>query len=70
MNTHDVLLIIQYITISVLFIEIWIVFSGWKNSIHSYLLFTCISSFISNLGYLLEMKAASEEAYLTALKLS
>ena len=70
MNTHDILLIIQYITISVLFAEILIVFLRWKNSIHSYLFLTCITSFISNIGYLLEMQAETEEAYLSALKLS
>ncbi|MBO4900661.1 MAG: response regulator [Lachnospiraceae bacterium] len=70
MNTHDILLTIQYITIVVLFIEIWIVFMKWSNPIHSYLFFACISSFISNMGYLLEMKATTEEAYLSALKLS
>ncbi|MCR5324042.1 MAG: response regulator [Lachnospiraceae bacterium] len=67
---HDLLLTIQYITISVLFIEIWIVLIGWKNSVHSYLFLACISSFLSNIGYLFEMKAGSEEAYLIALKLS
>ena len=70
MNTHGILLIIQYMTIGVLFAEILIVFLRWKNSIHSYLFLTCITSFISNAGYLLEMKAGSEEAYITALKLS
>lgn len=70
MNTHDILLTIQYITISVLFAEILIVFIRWQNSIHSYLFLTCITSFLSNTGYLLEMKATTEEAYLTALKLS
>ena len=70
MNIHDILLVVQYITIGVLFIEILIVFLKWKNTIHSYLFFTCISSFISNLGYLFEMKAGSEESYLTALKIS
>ena len=70
MNLHDFLMIIQYITISVLFIEIWIVLIGWKNTVHSYLFLACISSFISNMGYLFEMKALSEEAYLSALKLS
>ena len=70
MNLHDILLTVQYITISVLFVEIVIVFSRWKNSLHSYLFFTCITSFISNLGYLLELKAECEEAYITALKLS
>ena len=70
MDTHAVLLIIQYITISILFAEIWIVFIKWKNTIHSYLFLACIASFISNLGYLFELKAGSEEAYITALKLS
>ena len=70
MNTHDILLTVQYITISVLFVEIMIVFLRWKNPIHSYLFLTCISSFISNMGYLFQMKAGSEEAYITALKFS
>ena len=70
MNSHDILLTIQYISVSVLFIEILIVFSKWKNPLHSYLLLTCITTFISNMGYLLEMKAGSEEAYITALKFS
>ena len=70
MNSHDILLIIQYITVSALFIEILIVFLKWKNSIHSYLLLACISTLISNLGYLFELKAGSEETYLSALKLS
>ncbi|MCR4793113.1 MAG: response regulator [Lachnospiraceae bacterium] len=70
MNIHDILLVIQYITVVVLFVEILIVFVRWKNPIHSYLFLTCISSFISNAGYLLEMQSGSEEAYLTALKIS
>ncbi|MCR5790439.1 MAG: response regulator [Lachnospiraceae bacterium] len=70
MNIHDILLAIQYITIGVLFIEILIVFLKWKNPIHSYLLLACISSFISNLGYLFEMQAVSEETYLAAFKFS
>ena len=70
MNTHLLLLTGQYITIAVLFVEILIIFPRWKNSIHSYLLLACISSFISNIGYLFELSAKSEEAYLIALKLS
>ncbi len=70
LNIHNLLLTMQCITISVLFIEMWIVFIGWKNPIHSYLFFACVSTFISNIGYLFEITAASEEAYLTALKLS
>lgn len=70
MNTHVILIIVQYISVTVLFAEVLVVFSRWKNSIHSYLLLACASSFISNLGYLFELQAGSEEAYVTALKLS
>ena len=70
MGTHDILLTIQYITVSVLFAEIWIVFLGWKNSVHSYLFLSCVATFVINIGYLFEMKAQTGEAYLTALKLS
>ena len=70
MNTHNFFLIVQCITVSVLFVEVLIVFSRWKNSMHSYLFFACLASFISNLGYLFEMNAGSEETYLTALKFS
>ena len=65
MNTHNALLAVQYITVSALFVEIWIVFLRWRNTIHSYLFLSCIASFISNIGYLFEMKAGSLEAYLT-----
>ena len=70
MNTHEVCLTIQYLTVSALFVEIWIVFLRWKNPIHSFLFLACIASFISNIGYLFELQAESLETYLTALKLS
>ncbi len=70
MNTHDLLLTIQYITVSVLFAESIIVFLRWRNPIHSCLFLACLSSFISNLGYLFELKAGSEEAYILAIKFS
>ncbi len=70
MNSHDILLIVQYITIGVLFVEICAVFLKWKNPIHSYLFLACMATFISNVGYLFEMKAMSEETYLSALKIS
>ncbi|MCR5403651.1 MAG: response regulator [Butyrivibrio sp.] len=70
MNIHSILLTVQGITVSVLFVEILVVFMRCKNTIHSYLLLACIASFISNLGYLFQMNAKTEEAYITALKLS
>ena len=70
MSAHNVFLTIQYITVSVLFIESIIVFLRWRTPVHSYLFLACVSSFISNMGYLFEIKAQSEEAYIYALKLS
>ncbi len=70
MCTHDVLMLVQYITIAVLFVEIWIVLLRWESATHSWLFLACVASFLSNLGYLFEMRAKSEEAYVTALKLS
>ena len=70
MSVYHLVLALQYTTIIALFVELWIVFDRWNNSIHSYLFWACIASFVSNLGYLLEMKAQSQEAYVTALKLS
>lgn len=70
MKLHDILLTVQYITISVLFVEVCIVFLRWKNSIHSYLILALFSTFLSNVGYLFQMKAGSLETYITALKFS
>ncbi len=70
MNLHDILLSVQYVAVAVLFIEICIVFLRWKNTIHSYLFLALISLFISNMGYLFEMRARTEEAYISAIKFS
>lgn len=70
MNEHEILITIQYVTVLALFTELIIVLFKRKNSIHVYLFLACIATFISNLGYLFELNAMSEETYLTALKFS
>lgn len=70
MNTLFLLKTIQCVTVGALFVEVLIVFTSWKNRIHSYLFFACIASLISNIGYLFELGAKSEETYLVATKLS
>ncbi len=67
---YNALLALQYINLIGLFIESWIVFKSWKDSLRAYLFFSCMAIFMNNLGYLLEMKALTEEAYITALKFS
>ena len=70
MNLREILLTIQYISILGLFLESWIILHKWRNSLHSYLFLSCAATFINNLGYLFELKAGSQETYITALKLS
>lgn len=70
MNLHDVLIIMQYIGLLGLFLESIVVFQQWKGLLHGYLLVSCLSALVNNLGYLFELKAETEEGYLTALKLS
>ncbi|MCR4909195.1 MAG: response regulator [Lachnospiraceae bacterium] len=67
-NLYYVLISIQCYTIIGLFIESWIVFKNWKNMLHSYLFLSCFVTLIYNIGYLLEMTAKTEGAYITALK--
>ena len=70
MDLREILLTIQYISILGLFLESWIILHKWRNSLHSYLFLSCAATFINNLGYLFELKAGSQETYITALKLS
>lgn len=70
MKMREILLTIQYISILGLFVESWIILRHWRNSLHTYLFLSCIATLLNNLGYLFELKAGSEEVYLTALKLS
>ena len=62
--------IIQCMSIAFLSVECWIVFKNWKGPIHSCLFFACIATLINNIGYFMQLRARSEEAYLTALQLS
>ncbi len=66
----QVLLIIQYITIIGLFLEIVIVVRRCTSRLHIYLLLNCLATLVSNIGYLCEMNASTEEAYYVALKFS
>ena len=67
---YEFLIAIQYIGIAGLFIESWLILKSWKDSLRAYLFFACVATLINNLGYLLELKAKSMDAYITALQLS
>lgn len=67
---YQAALIIQYISIIVLFIEAWGVFRKWSSKLHAYLFFGIITNLVNNVGYLFELKATSLDNYLLALQLS
>ena len=70
MSLHNILLIVQVEIILGLFIESWIIFKKLKNPLHIYLLLSCICSLTNNVGYLLELKSNTEEAFIASLKFS
>lgn len=67
---YNQLLILQYVSVIGLFVESWLVFRSWKDSLRAYLFISCVAAFTNNLGYLLELRAKTEDAYITALQLS
>ena len=67
---YDLIIAIQYISILGLFIESWIIFRKWNSKLHAYLLFGSVANLINNIGYLFELKARTQEAYIAALQLS
>jgi len=68
--TRQVLFAIQYISIAGLIMESWFVFRKWRSEIHSYILLSSVSTLINNVGYLMQMRATSREAYLAALQMA
>ena len=67
---YQLVIVLQCISIAALFVESWIVFRNWKGALHSYLFLSCVATLLNNIGYYLELKAHTEEAYFTALCLS
>ena len=67
---YNALLIIQYVCILGLFTESWIVILKWKNKFHTFLLLSCLAALVNNLGYLLELRSVSLDAYISSLKFS
>lgn len=67
---YQILLILQYISILFLLIEAAYIFVKTKTKLQMYLFFNCAVTLVNNTGYLMQMLAKSEEAYLRALQMS
>ena len=70
MTVSTFLLMAIIISVLATFFEGYIVFKNLKNKLHAYLFLNCIAMFISNSGYLLQLLAKTEDAYIAALKFS
>ena len=53
------LIAIQYIGLFVLFLEAYLVFQKWNSRLHAWLFLDCITTFIANAGYLIEIQSTS-----------
>ncbi len=67
---YTAMMIILSVSIVGQIVESWLVFRKMKGALHGYLFFSCISTIVSIGGYILELNAKTEEAYITALKFS
>ena len=67
---YQLILIVQGISVIILFLECRVVFKNWTSTLHAYLFLGCASALVNNAGYLLELVAHTEEAYFRALRLS
>ena len=64
------LLIIQAISIVILFIESGYVFAKMNTEIYKYLFLNCVATLVNNTGYLLMMLSKNGEEYLVGLQMS
>ncbi len=69
-NWHDLLLALMYGSVIGMFVEAWLIFFKLKTPLHNCLLFNCIAILVNNVGYVMELQAKSEEAWMTALSFS
>ena len=67
---YQIVLWIGIVDIIALVILITLLFYKFSNRLHLYLIFSCLSLLINNVGYQLELMSSSQEAYLVALKFS
>ena len=70
MNLRAILLAIQCMCIIGIFAESVVIVKRWKNSLHLYLLLSCIAAFLNEVGYLLELISGTKEEVIAALKFS
>ena len=64
------LFVIQYFSIAALFVESWVVFRRMRGKMHAYIFLSCAATLVNNVGYLMQMRAVSEEAYVNALEVA
>ena len=67
MNLRAILLAIQCMCIIGIFVESVVIVKRWKNSLHSYLLLSCIAAFLNEVGYLLELISETKEEVIANL---
>ena len=67
---YYLLLVIQYISIVLLFIEAIYIFTKKKTTLQGYLFLGCVATLVNNMGYLMEMQSKDAASSLVGLKLS
>ncbi len=59
---------IQYMSIVALFVECWLVFRKMRGELHACIFLSSVATLVNNVGYLMQMRAVTEEASINALQ--
>ena len=69
-NMHQIVLIIQCISIILVAVECAVVFANWKGTPHSYLFLACSATLVNDIGYYFQLRSHSFDSYFVALRVS
>lgn len=67
---YNLLIVVQCVSIILLFMEGVYVFNRWKTRMHSFLFLNCLATLINNVGYLLVMTANTSQESLMGTQIS
>ena len=70
MNTYNVIVLIQGLSILILAVGAIYLISNWRGKEHSYLVLFCIATLVNNIGALIEIIAHEKEQILIGTKFS
>ena len=68
MNTYDIIVLIQIISIIILSVGAIYLIGNWRGKEHTYLVLFCLATLVNNIGSLIEITEHTKEQMLLGTK--